>query len=131
MKKTLKAYNRGQGLTEFALILPILLIFVFLIVDLSRAAYYYSVVFNSAREGARFAVAHPVGECSVISISEITSRAKLLASGLDPSVIVNYDCDQVEVEVRYTFTPATPVLWNLVGDGSITLRSKATMQFER
>jgi len=125
MKKILKTSPQGQTLTEFAIILPVLLMFVFMIVDLSRAAYYYSVVFNAAREGARYAVAHPgAGSGSIIDAAE------RLASGLDPTVIISTTDDRVEVEVRYTFVPATPILWNLVGDGEIELRSKATMQIE-
>ena len=127
MNKILKTSKRGQGLVEFALILPILLVFVFLIVDLSRAAYYYSVVFNSAREGARFAVARPG-----VSPGEIAEAAKRLAAGVDVDVSIPIITeDRIEVEVSYSFTPATPILWNLIGDGSIQLRSKATMQIEQ
>lgn len=125
MKKIMKTSPKGQTLTEFAIILPVLLVFVFTIVDLSRAAYYYSVVFNSAREGARFAVARPG-----VSAGEITNAAKRLASGMDPTVIIYTTDDRVEVEVQYTFEPATPILWDLVGNGDIELRSKATMQIE-
>jgi len=100
--------------------------FIFTIVDLSRAAYYYSVVFNSAREGARFAVARPN-----VSYGDVITATENLAGGLDLVVTVNSDDDQVEVDVRYTFVPATPVLWDLVGDGNIQLRSKATMQIEQ
>jgi len=125
MKKLLKTSPQGQTFAEFAIILPVLLVFVFMIVDLSRVAYYYSVVFNSAREGARFAVARPG-----VSNGEITRAAEQLASGLDPTVIVTTTDDKVEVEVRYTFVPATPILWDLVGDGDIELSSKATMQIE-
>jgi len=124
MKKIIKASQRGQGLAEFALILPILLVFVFLIVDLSRAAYYYSVVFNSAREGARFAVARPG-----VSPGDIIEAAERLAGGADVDVSIPVITeDRIEVEVSYSFTPATPILWNLTGDGEIELTSKATMQ---
>jgi Flp pilus assembly protein TadG len=125
--KILKASNRGQGLTEFALILPILLLFVFLIIDLSRAAYFYSVVFNSAREGARYAVARPGA-----SPGAIIDAAKRLAAGVDVSVSIPVTTDdRIEVEVSYTFRPATPILWDLIGNGSIELRNKATMQIEQ
>lgn len=125
MNKIYKPSNRGQGLAEFALTLPVLLLLVMLIVDLSRVVYYYSVVFNSAREGARY------GAARLASTTDIVNEAKRMASGLDIDATASKTEDKVEVETGYTFQPATPILWNLIGNGSIRLRSKATMQLEQ
>jgi Flp pilus assembly protein TadG len=45
----------GQGLVEFALILPILLLVVFGLIDVGRLVFANSVVSQAAREGARVA----------------------------------------------------------------------------
>ena len=48
----------GQGVTEFALVAPLLL-FVFLaVLEFGRAAYAIQVLDNAAREGARYAIVH-------------------------------------------------------------------------
>lgn len=47
---------RGQSLVEFALILPVLLIFVFGIVDGARLVFAYNAVSNAAREAGRTAI---------------------------------------------------------------------------
>lgn len=47
--------NRGQGLVEFALVLPILLAVVFGIIDFGRLFYCWSTLSNASRHGARLA----------------------------------------------------------------------------
>ena len=43
----------GQGLVEFALVAPILVLAIFLLIDFSRLLYAYSSISSAAREGAR------------------------------------------------------------------------------
>lgn len=50
--KILKTDSSGQTLVEFALLMPILLVFVFGIVDFTRAIYYKEVITNLAGEGS-------------------------------------------------------------------------------
>jgi hypothetical protein len=47
--------DRGQGLVEFALVLPIFLVMLFGLIDGGRYVYLNSVVSQAAREGARLA----------------------------------------------------------------------------
>lgn len=47
--------SRGQGLVEFALVLPIFLFMLFGLIDAGRLVYQNSVVSQAAREGARLA----------------------------------------------------------------------------
>ena len=44
----------GQNLVEFAIVLPLLLLFIFGAVDLGRLFHAYIAITNAAREGARF-----------------------------------------------------------------------------
>ncbi len=50
--------DRGQGLVEIALVLPIFILIVLGTIDFGRAIYIYSVLANGAREGARYAIVH-------------------------------------------------------------------------
>lgn len=68
MKKT---RQRGQNLIEFALVLPVLLIILIILADLSRAIAANIALVNAAREGARYAVLHPT------DINGIRNRALL------------------------------------------------------
>jgi hypothetical protein len=45
---------KGQGIVEFALILPLVLLVIFGAIDLSRLLVTYSAVSSGARQGARF-----------------------------------------------------------------------------
>lgn len=53
--KTLRRNNSGQALLELALIMPMLMIFVFGIVDYTRALYDQEVITNLAGEGSSMA----------------------------------------------------------------------------
>jgi hypothetical protein len=48
--------ERSQSMTEFALILPLLLVFIFGILDFGRGIYYYVTMQQAVQEGARAAV---------------------------------------------------------------------------
>ena len=57
--ESLKKYfqsERSQGLTEFALIAPVILLLTFGIIDFGRALYLYITLQQAANEGARVAV---------------------------------------------------------------------------
>jgi len=117
--------ERGQSLTEFALILPVLVLLVMAILDFGRAVYAYSVVANAAREGARFAAVSP--NDSVGAVAATTAAA----IGLEPSrLTVTFsrpDSSTVRVLVSYGFELITPLISNVVGSQGLTLRSSATM----
>lgn len=48
--------ERGANLVEAAIVIPILLIILVLVIDLSRAYFTYITVIDAAREGARYGV---------------------------------------------------------------------------
>lgn len=52
----IRSRQKGQGLTEFALILPILLLVLLGIIEASRIIWAYITIQNAAREAARYAV---------------------------------------------------------------------------
>jgi Flp pilus assembly protein TadG len=48
--------SRGQALPEFALIAPLFFLLLFGIIEAGRFIYYYEVLNNATREGARYAI---------------------------------------------------------------------------
>jgi len=130
--RTRKKNTVGQGLVEFAIILPVLVLFVMIIFDLGRIAYYYSAIHNAAREGARYAAIHH----STATASDISAAARQLTAGLDNSLMTitsSYPTeDTVQVTITYQFGTATPIISILSGsaNNTFTLTSQATMRLE-
>jgi hypothetical protein len=50
--------QRGQALTEFALVAPMFLLLLLATIEFGRAVYYVQMLDNAAREGARYAIVH-------------------------------------------------------------------------
>lgn len=82
--------GRGQALTEFALIAPLLLLVIGGIITLGIGVFYQQQVANAAREAARFAAIH-----SATSQCPTTSWLDPNWSRIGPEIdqTVYYDCD--------------------------------------
>jgi Flp pilus assembly protein TadG len=126
--------RRGQGLVEFALILPVLLLIIVGTMEFGRFLFVYVSIANAAREGARFGMANPTGSVDMT----IEEAARTHVSLVDPSevdITVGYDpgptrADEwtpwpddldigwrVLVAVDYTVNPITPIVQMFVPDG--------------
>jgi len=120
----------GQGLVEFALILPFLLLVVLGTFDMGRAVYTKTVISNAAREGAR------VGIIPGKSDAEIRTAAINMAVGvpLQTSHITisrNAASETITVNIAFPLTPMTPLIGQYFGpSGTLTVRSSATMKTE-
>jgi Flp pilus assembly protein TadG len=130
-----KALQHGQSLVEFALILPILLLILIILFDLGRAVYYYSVVHNAAREGARYGIINNesgIG-CITPDTAGIESAVLARAIGLNPdNLSISSACDdaKIRVTVSYQFEPVTPLASSFLNGGMITLKSISSMNVE-
>ena len=78
--------QRGQGLTEFALVIPIFLLLVVALFDLGRAVFAYNTLTNAAREGARIAI---VNQYTPTIVSRAKSQTNIVELD-DPSVSVSF-----------------------------------------
>ena len=142
MKTKSSHLSRGQSLVELALLLPIFLLLAVVTIDIGRGIYYYSAVFNGAREGARYGIIYPD------DYGGIDTAVRNLAVGLEPSnlyVDTSYPKEKtIQVHVCYNFILITPFANNLVTnnpcDGTLVgcasekcvkLESRATMSLER
>jgi Flp pilus assembly protein TadG len=118
--------HRGQTIVEFALILPVFILVLVGIVDFGRAVYASSTIQNAAREAVRVAIVDQ--NLTVIETEAIEHAVALGIDAADVDVIF-LDADYTsgpcsttpavgciaEVEVRYTYNAATPILGNIVG----------------
>ena len=137
--------DRGAAVVEFALVMPILMMLVFLCIDGTRAFYTLSSLAAAVREGARWASAQPLTcpditdtERSVVRDRVIQSAHLFGGPDLQPAQIVVYlnsyngvECQSVRVSVRdYPFRPLTPMA-TLFGIDSIPMTREAYFRWER
>jgi len=130
--------SRGQGLVEFALVLPLILLLLFAILDFGRAIYAYSTIGDAARTASRVAIVD-----QNLNLIQTKAADQAVALGIAPTdVSVAYltsdlsgPCNPLElgcvaeVTVPYDFTAITPVISNIVG--SIPLSSTTRFPVER
>lgn len=57
--------SRGQALPEFALVAPLFFLLLFGIIEAGRFIYYYEILSNATREGARYAIVNGAGASEV------------------------------------------------------------------
>jgi Flp pilus assembly protein TadG len=128
MKRYRLRRQEGQELVEYALVLPIMLLFLMAILDLGRVVYVYSALHNSVRDGARYGIIHPTETINI----ETLVRTK--AVGLDPAeltvFIVQPDLETIQVRAVYQFTAVTPLVGTLVGSNQWAVGSQSTMRVE-
>lgn len=135
--------ERGQTLAEFALLVPLLVILIFGFVDVSRIYQSWVTIEGAAREGARYGVTGR-SDCDIAADDRLacieyntTQRTQALTNDdTDITVTVrSWDypsyadpaaegdpgeqCDAIEVQVNYEFTPSTPLAETIFG--SITM----------
>lgn len=125
------ARSRGQGIVEFAIVLPIFLLLTLGIIELGWLVYNNHTLASATREGARYAMVN--GERSENSnvVSEVQDIVSQRAGGLagpvttavSPSTI-GEPGTQVTVSTSYEYQPIVGVM---VGIGPFTLTSESTV----
>jgi Flp pilus assembly protein TadG len=131
--------ERGQAVTEFAVILPVLLLVLFAIFQFGIIFNNYIQVTAAAREGARKgAVNRTTGNCAAV-VSLATSAAKQAAPGLDwnssgAGVSATDTCtsNSLAQGSDFTITASYPWTVSLLGQvvASGNLTSATTMRVE-
>jgi uncharacterized repeat protein (TIGR01451 family) len=132
--------SRGQGLAEFALVLPFLLLVMLGLIEFGYAFAVYTCLFNAAREGTRYGVVNPK------DVAGITSRVTQKIFLGDPAAVdigVVYDegpdttvfsdttriqiGDRVLVHLTYDLPTITPVIQPIVPTLHIETRAARTI----
>ncbi len=137
-----KRKEKGQGLVEFALILPILLLVIIGTIEFARIFLIYVNVSNAAREGARYGMVNPT---DYIGINQRVTNAVVLSIPSNLSVLIRYDTGpggteytdpndvavghRVIVEVQYRIYALTPIFAPFVPDDfKVDVRNSRTIQ---
>lgn len=115
--------ERGSALVEFAAVFTVLFMFLFAIMDLSRALYSYHFVADAAREGTRYAMVRGstckswTTACPAAS-SDVQTYLKNVPAGINPKSVTvtttwtpnNSPGSVVQVQVQYSFQPIFPLI---------------------
>lgn len=129
----------GQGLVEFALIFPVLMLLLVAIFDVGRLVFAYNDITNAARVGARVAIVNQGGTAAeTATINQATSLgltdADIDVSYLEPDL--SGDCAApyhvgcvAEITVRFDWAPITPIIGGILGP--ITVTTDTRMPIER
>ena len=139
--------QRGQGLTEFALVIPIFLLLVVALFDLGRAVFAYNTLTNAAREGARIAI---VNQYTPSIVSRAKSQTQIVELD-DPSVSVTFwqvgsdgkpdktkpQCNSLVavgclavVKFEATYRPITPFISNILFGNGVTFTATSQLSVE-
>jgi Flp pilus assembly protein TadG len=154
----IRSRSAGQGLVEFAAVLPVILLLFLGIFDFGRAVFAINTVANAAREGARVAAvdqiltspdcvesmpvedpANPhwsIQECAAAAAQTLglptsavsVSYAPPSGSTLSCAPTLHVGCIAT-VTVQYTWSAITPVIGGLIGP--ISISSSSQMPIER
>ena len=101
--KTLLRHRNGQSMVEFAMILPLLVLFIIGIFDLGRAFFAYIAITNAAREGTRVATFWP-GKVSISDVQNAVYDEIGTSPMVDPGKIqlITIDCVHPPATTPYT-----------------------------
>ena len=137
LRHRLRRSGRGQGLVEFALIVPLLMLLLLLGLDFGRVFFGWVGLTNASRIGASYAAAHPTAWGSPGSATERASyNAQILADAAAlnctlpgtlpaPTFAAGTDLgDTARVTLTCTFTLITPIVSELLGN-SITIEAES------
>jgi Flp pilus assembly protein TadG len=141
--------ERGQALAEFALVLPLILLFIAGVVEMGRAWNIKQVVTDAAREGVRWTVVQDEDVPNLAAVqAKIEERLALggvttstiVFSSDDPACAVAADCFHANPGIgkEMTVSVSTPFQMNLIGTllgwaggpTSVTINTNATMRNE-
>jgi Flp pilus assembly protein TadG len=78
----------GQGLVEFALVLPLLLLLLLGMAEFARIFAIYSNLFNAAREGVRYGIVYPSDTAGILNAAQ---QRVSLVNVADVMFTVEYD----------------------------------------
>jgi Flp pilus assembly protein TadG len=153
----LRSAAGGQGLVEFAAVLPVILLLFLGILDFGRAVFAVNTVANAAREGARVAAvdqilnspdciesmpvedpANPhwsIKECTIAAAQALGLPPSAISVSYAPPVGSTVTCAPTlhvgciaSVTVQYSWSAITPVIGSLIGPISISSTSQMPIQ---
>lgn len=138
-------HREGQGLVEFALVLPVFLLIVMGLADLGRAVYEYNSITNAVREAARLAIvnqdttkitARAVGQSSMAETGGPSVTVTFRESGPNADPSSNPVCNPIAVgcvaivSFETTFKPLTPIIGRVIYPSGVTFTATSVETIE-
>ena len=123
--------KKGQAMVEFVLILPVFLLLLLGMVDLSRVISANFVIDNAARSAARIGVVSNSDADIIAAIENGTESLNeaVITYTITPTEGTRGPGDELTVEINYTVDILTPIVSNVLGD-SIPISGKTIMRVE-
>lgn len=129
--------SRGQSLVEFALILPMMLVVMFMITEFGRALYMYQMLSAASRLGARQAAVS--GSANAVAngkaaMLDLLKKAKMdTGATFDITIDDNYNASGTKVVIATATRPFTwafqgPLMVNPNSGASTVNKSALTLQ---
>jgi Flp pilus assembly protein TadG len=130
--------RRGQALAEFALVLPLVLLFIAGIIEMGRAWNIKQAVTDAAREGARYGV---VQDPTIKTTDDVKAKIqeRLALASIDTSTTtVDFSDTFHDTDKEFSVTVSTPYQMGLIGailawggaPSVVTISTEATMRNE-
>jgi len=109
--------ERGVGLVEFALVLPLLLVLTLGVIDVSRGFWVKNLAYQAAREGARHLVVRSVADSASVRarVQQVVESAGVTLSSL--TITGAGSGELMEVRVGVEFNWLYPGLFDWLGAG--------------
>jgi Flp pilus assembly protein TadG len=131
-RRRLLSEERGSAMVEMVIVVPVLLLILFGIVELSRAWFTLQVAASAAREGARAGAVANIGDEKATGearIDALLSAAGLTATSrsVDKMALPGATDFEIVSTVTLTFTTTLPLVPQLQG---LSLSESASMRFE-
>ena len=101
--------SRGQSLIEFALILPMMLVVMFMITEFGRALYTYNVLATAARAGARAAVVSAAD--TYMTTGGLRADEILASANLKSGAVVTFETADISGLKVVKCTITRPFTW--------------------
>ena len=125
-----RAYSRGQGAAEFAMVTIALLTLFFGIMQGASAMSAYNFVIYSARDAARYAMVRGANSPQPVSASDVSNFVLAEAQGINGQAVTvtttwspnNNPGNTVKVKVAYSFAPLARIA------STVTLSLSSTSQ---
>ena len=124
--------HQGQGIVEFALVIPIFLLLVFGTIEFGWLLFANHSATNATREGARYAMVNGERSGSVATVSSVNDVVVEYAGRFGDRIEttrVEFDPDpepgnKVTVETRFLHEP---IVGMIIGTGELTLTNESTV----
>lgn len=121
----------GQAMVEFALVLPLLVVFLCAIIDFGWIFYHQIAINNACREGARYAAIHYVQEDQTTLLANTSQYVNDSAADI-PSLVISltYDAPQSLTVTVQKDVPVLTGITSLVLGPDVNLTASSTMRIE-